>query len=150
MTERTNLVKLVASLLLALLPVLDQEGISIHSDLQLGTDERSHVLHHTSVIALGLAVLVLPRAEDVFPPLARKLEWQADILAHGLFELRCVLLDDGEAGVDFGEGSITKLIGAGKIGREVGVGRLEVGMKRCDEGVVGVMHKGERFCAVGV
>lgn len=99
-----NLIRLLASLLFPLVPVLNRKGKRIMHDLKLGADTSLDRLDD-ALGALCLLVLVLVCADDV------------DDGREGQFlELVGVLLDDGDALFEPAERRVAKLVGARQVG----------------------------------
>lgn len=133
-----DLVGLLARLLFPLVPVLHSEVECIMHNLQLSADPRLHRLDQ-SLWTLCFLVLILVCVDNIH----NRLEGE-------LFELVGVFLDNGDALLELRKGRVAKLVCAGQVRRDVGVRCLEVGVKGCDEGVVGVVKEGEGLGAVGV
>lgn len=144
-----DLIDLLARLLLALVQVRSDEVVAIVADLELSAYQRLCALHE-AIVTFRLLVLVVPGAEDIVLALSYHRKGKQRDGLHGLLQLGCVLLDDGERGVDFREARVAELVGAGQVRRDVGVWRLEVGMQRGYEALVGAVEEGERLCAIRV
>lgn len=100
------------SLLLRLFDTFEKDALdecqSIDAKLQLGAYRSRDELH--DALTLSLAVFVVECTDNVFLALASEPQWQESEVKDGSLDLRCVLLDDGEFGVDGRQAIIRELI----------------------------------------
>jgi hypothetical protein len=132
-----DLIHLLGSVFLALVPVAQQDVEGIMCNLELSADEGLSGLDDALAVCLG--VLVLVGAGEV------RVRGEGHVP-----ELRCVLLYDGEAGLDLGQARVAELIGLVQVGCNIREGGLEVGVEGSKNALVCVVEDGKRLCAVGV
>ena len=132
-----DLINLLSGVFIAFAPVAQEDIERIVCNLELCADEGLSGLD--DALALCLGVLVLVRAGEV----GVRVEGHVP-------EFGCVLLDNGEAGLDLGQARVTELVGLVQVRCNIGKGSLEVGVEGCEKALVCVVEEDQRPCAVGV
>lgn len=145
-------VELVIHHALGLLLLRAQEAANgldnLRRDDQRRGQQRLAIRHQA--VAADLLALAAVRLEDVVLAGQAGAVGQEDQVAGVGVDLAGGLLDDGELGVDLGEGGVAEGVGPGDVGRDVLVGLLEVGDDGLGEGLVGRVAELEGALAVGV